>query len=62
MVVLTVDGGTLSCAPTTNSNRHTTCRYRVNAKSGGKGSYEIVASATKSGHVSGSGTSGFIVE
>jgi hypothetical protein len=62
MVVTTADGGTLSCSPATDANDDATCRYRVNAKRDGRGPYSIVATTTKSGYVSGSGTGSFIVE
>ena len=62
MVVTTADGGTLSCAPTTNITGDATCRYRVNAKRDGRGPNSIVATADKSGYVSGSGIGSFIVE
>ena len=62
MVVTTAYGGTLSCSPATDANGDATCRYRVNAKRDGREPYSIVATATKSGYVSGSGTGSFIVE
>ncbi|MCH7746143.1 MAG: hypothetical protein IIC84_08735, partial [Chloroflexi bacterium] len=61
ITVTTAKGGTLGCSPTTDIDGIANCTYKVNAKRDGTGTYTIAVTASKSGYVSGSGSTTFEV-
>lgn len=60
-IVITAPKSTLSCNPTTNSSGVASCKYKVNAKRDGTGTYTVDATASKSGYSSGSSSTTFTV-
>jgi len=53
---------TLTCDATTDGSGTASCRYTVNSKRDGVGSYSVDATASKAGYTQGAGTATFIVQ
>lgn len=62
ITITTANGGTLGCSPTTNKDGVAQCRYKVNSKRDGVGTYTVKANASKSGYNSGSDSTTFEVK
>jgi len=59
--IITAKGNTLGASGTTDSNGDARFTYKINSKRDGKGTYTVNATATKTGDVSGSGSTTFEV-
>lgn len=62
LTLKTANGTTYTGSGTTNTSGVVTLTYKVNAGRGGRGTYTVTSTATKTGYLPGSGTTTFIVQ